>query len=70
MYYEARIAAVVFYYARVKKEEKRKQACLIKLNEAQYMQVIHLLLTVFNMTNKSTRNILDFCPLWCLSDLA
>jgi hypothetical protein len=56
MYYEARIAAVVFYYARVKKEEKkRKQACLIKLNEAQYMQVIHLFLTIFHMTNKSNK---------------
>jgi hypothetical protein len=50
MYYEARIAAVVFYYARAKNEEKKRhQACLIKLKEAQYMQVIHLFLTVFHM---------------------
>jgi hypothetical protein len=55
MYYEAHIAVVVFYYACVKKEEKKRQhACLIKLNEAQYMQVIHLLLTVFHMASSQT----------------
>ncbi|PUZ42522.1 hypothetical protein GQ55_9G589200 [Panicum hallii var. hallii] len=41
MYYEERKTAVVFYYARVKKEKiTRTQACGIRLTETQYMQAI------------------------------
>jgi hypothetical protein len=48
MYYEERKTAVVFYYARVKKEKiTRTQACGIRLTETQYMQVLHLFLLIF-----------------------
>jgi hypothetical protein len=45
LYYEMRITAVCWYYAKVKKEKvTRSEAKEIKLIEAQYVAVIHLLL--------------------------
>jgi hypothetical protein len=45
LYYETRITAVCWYYAKVKKEKvTRSEAVEIKLTEAQYVEVIHLLL--------------------------
>jgi hypothetical protein len=44
LYYEMRITAVCWYYAKVKKEKvTRSKAKEIKLTEAQYVAVIHLL---------------------------
>ena len=48
MYYEARITAVVHYYALVKKEKiNRSQACGIRLTEAQYMEVRNFPFSMF-----------------------
>jgi hypothetical protein len=45
LYYETRITAVCWYYAKVKKEKvTRPEVKEIKLAEAQYVAVIHLLL--------------------------
>jgi hypothetical protein len=48
LYYETRITAVCWYYAKVKKEKlTRLKAKEIKLTEAQYVAVIHLFLFHF-----------------------